>query len=124
MLDRSFHIISISETWLRSFISDDLISFNNYFLIRNDRQGREGGGVACYIHNSLKAKVLAASPSLYSNSPKYLLMKISGATSEKLLVVSVYRHPGALMFVDFLYDYSKISHAYQNIVLAGDLIVG
>ena len=52
LLDRSFHIIFISETWLHSFISDDSINFNNYFLIRNDREGREGEGVACYIHNS------------------------------------------------------------------------
>ena len=66
LLDRSLHFISISETWLHSFVSDDLIRLENYFFIRNDREGKEGGGVACYIHYSLKARVLASSPNNFS----------------------------------------------------------
>ena len=47
-------------------MSDDLIRLENYFFIRNDRKGKEGGGVACYIHYSLKARVLASSPNNFS----------------------------------------------------------
>ena len=121
LLDRSLHIISISETWLRSFVSDDLLKLENYFLIRNDREGKEGGGVTCYIHCSLKARVLASSLNNYSNSPEYLILEISSMTSEKLLFASVYRRPGSHMFDDFLRDFTNVSHAYYNIIIAGDL---
>ena len=114
-------IISISETWLYSFVSGDLIRLENYFLIRRDREGKEGGGVACYIHYSLKARVLASSPNNYSNSPEYLILEISSPTNEKLLFASVYRRPGSDMFHDFFRDFTNVSHAYYNIIIAGDL---
>ena len=53
--DKSFHLISITETWLHSHVSDDLMHIPNYYLIRSDREGKEDGGVACYVHESLKA---------------------------------------------------------------------
>ena len=64
-----YHIICVSETWLHSQISVDLIKLDDYLLIRNDREGKRGGGVACYVHESLQVRVLAASPSPFSNAP-------------------------------------------------------
>ena len=37
-----YHIISISETWLHTGISDDMVRLGDYILIRNDREGRRG----------------------------------------------------------------------------------
>ncbi|XP_046750069.1 uncharacterized protein LOC124413491 [Diprion similis] len=116
-----YHIISISETWLHSYISDDVVRLNNYFLIRNDREGREGGGVACYIHNSLKVKVLAMSPSEFSNSPEFLILDIHLSDSESILFSSIYRRPKGLLFNEYLNTLSRFSHAYPNIVIGGDL---
>lgn len=77
--------------------------------------------MACYVHNSLKMKILANSPNAFSNSPEYLLIEIICANSEKLLFASIYRRPGGLMFDDFIEAFTNHSHAYQNIILAGDL---
>lgn len=119
--DNFFHVISICETWLHSGIHDSLISRKDYYIIRNDREGKRGGGVACYVHCSLKAKLLDASPSMYSESPEFLLIELSQACGGKLLFVSMYRPPNTRLFTNFISSYNKIAHAYNNIIIAGDL---
>ena len=44
--------------------------------MRNDREGKKRGGVACYIYKSLKAQILAALRSTFTNSPQYLIISI------------------------------------------------
>ena len=119
-----FHIISICETWLHPLVKDELIELSDYFIIRNDRVEKLGGGVACYIHKSLKVKWLASSPAVYSNSPEFLILEVSSLTTESLLFASVYRRPKGLLFEDFVATYTSLSHAYKNISIAGDINCG
>lgn len=51
--DQSFHIVSITETWLRSDHPDALFDLSHYFIFRNDRQDLQGGGVAPLVHKSV-----------------------------------------------------------------------
>ena len=118
------NIISICETWLHPLVKDELIELSDYFIIRNDRVGRLGGGVACYIHKSLKVKWLASSPAVYSNSPEFLILEVSSLTTESLLFASVYRRPKGLLFEDFVATYTSLSHAYKNIIIVGDINCG
>lgn len=82
---------------------------------------RGGGGVACYIHNSLKVKFLASSPSAFSNSPEFIILEIRSTDSRPLLFSSIYRRPKALLLNDFTFPFNQFSHSYQNIIIAGDL---
>lgn len=50
-------IITISETWLSTNISDSDISLNNYTLYRADR-GSRGGGVATYVSSNLQSHLV------------------------------------------------------------------
>lgn len=120
-INSGHHIISITETWLHSYVCDNLVKLDNYLLVRNDREGTEGGGVACYIHHSLSVKILATSPGQYSTSPEYLLLEISGVNVDKLLFATIDRPPRASMLTDFTRDLLIFSHAYENIILTGDL---
>ena len=106
---------------MHAHINDSLVNIDNYFLVRNDREGKEGWGVACYIHEPLKAQVLAASPSTFTNSPEYLIISIQCDNSQLLLCASAYRHPKRLLFSDFISDFSKHAYSYNNIILSGDL---
>lgn len=54
----NYHIICMSETWLRPEIGDDLVSLPGYVLFRRDRIGRIGGSVAFFLSTSLHARVL------------------------------------------------------------------
>ena len=56
-------IIAITESWLSDEILDSVCSFNNYHLVRKDRQtGAMGGGVMLYIANSINFRVMDLPP--------------------------------------------------------------
>ena len=45
-------VISVTETWLDSSVTDQEISIDNYCVARKD-QNRNGGGVCTYIRNDV-----------------------------------------------------------------------
>jgi len=65
---REHHVIvvCISETFLKPDLRDDLVFIEGYKIIRNDRTGKGAGGVAMYIRDDLKFKILNATPSFHS----------------------------------------------------------
>ena len=116
-----YHIISISETSLHDGIPDDMIRLGDYLLLRNVREGKRGGGVACYVHKSLGVRLLAASPSVFSNFHEYMILEIGCPGTNSLLFTSMYRRPEAISFDEFFNVYSRYSFAYKNIIIGGDL---
>jgi len=56
-----FDVILVSETFLKPSLTNTAYHINNYSMVRHDREGKEGGGVAMYIRNSLNYKVIATS---------------------------------------------------------------
>ena len=67
----AYHMMSVFETWLLAHISHDLVRVKNHYLIRADREGKEGGDAACYINESLRADVIATSTGNFSNLPQF-----------------------------------------------------
>ena len=45
--------IALTETWLKSFITDAQIAIENYHTVRADRKKRDRGGTMMYIHNNV-----------------------------------------------------------------------
>ena len=45
--------ISITETWLKSYVSDSQIAIDSYSSFRSDREKIQRGGVLLYVHNRL-----------------------------------------------------------------------
>ncbi|XP_036147301.1 uncharacterized protein LOC118647146 [Monomorium pharaonis] len=116
-----YHLISVSETWLNVSISDDLVAIDGYFLIRNDRIGRMGGGVACYVHKSLGASIVAMSDSGHVNDPEYLIIDIRLLHNDSVLFASIYRRPKGCFLHDFVTSLTSFSHLYKNIIIGGNL---
>ena len=90
-------IIAITESWLSDEILDSVCSFNNYHLVRKDRQtGAMGGGVMLYIANSINFRVMDLPPDddfqfeilWISLRPKFLYRPLS-----ILIVCVVYSPP-------------------------------
>ena len=52
--------VAVTETWLNDKMLDSEVchDFPGYALFRSDRIGREGGGVALYLKDSLTGEVL------------------------------------------------------------------
>ena len=43
----------MTETWLKDYIADQIVSINGFYCERKDRVNRRAGGVACYVKNDV-----------------------------------------------------------------------
>ena len=66
---------------------------------------------------------MAASPTIHSNSPEFLILEIGSPTTKAPFFASVYR-PKGLLFNDFVESYACFYHGYKNIIIAGDVNCG
>ena len=71
-----YHIICLSETWLRSSIPDSMVLLRGYHIVRQDRAGKTGGGVAVYLSDQLSSRVIHHSDDEYCRKPEYLMTEI------------------------------------------------
>lgn len=96
-------VIAVSESW---FKDSSVTHLPNYSVLTANRKDRVGGGVALYIKEGYKSKVLAASNG-ESMFPEYLVSEITVGTV-KILCACIYRppHVGHMdVFLDDLYNF-------------------
>lgn len=108
-------VIGVSETWLKSSTTNKMVAVPGYKLVRNDRLVRRGGGVAFYISDKLRTRVIDRSPA--NSSIEYLFIEVS-LGNIKVAVGVIYRPNGHLDDISELL--SEISARYVNIVMMGD----
>lgn len=127
--DANLHILAITESWLTPSIPTDCISLQNYNFVRNDRallserndHYIQGGGVACYLHNSLTYNILDSSDNTNLNSPEFLILDVKFASSSSLLLAIIYRRPNGAMFAEFINKFNCYLSSYKNVLITGDL---
>lgn len=115
-----YHIICLSETWLKSVVHSDMVSLPNYVLLRCDREGRGGGGVGMYVHESLGARVIEDSGGVYVGKPEYMFTEIRDPGQRKLLVATVYRPPHVGYLGEFQDACLRLLANYNDLVVFGD----
>ena len=59
--NNNVHAVLISETWLKPELLSTAYSLPGFILLRNDRIGKRGGGVAIYLRADLPYKILSTS---------------------------------------------------------------
>ncbi|XP_044577583.1 uncharacterized protein LOC123260519 [Cotesia glomerata] len=99
--DTKPHIIAITETWLKPLQDNSLLNLENFTVFRRDRGLThsdngcfiKGGGVACLVHKSLKAKVIYVPNTNNINQPEYLILEVISQTGNRLLLSVIYRRP-------------------------------
>ena len=106
--DKCVELVAVSETWLCSKHSDKICAVQGYNLVRNDREGLRGGGVALLIKQNIQFKVLSTSPHLFnSNFTEFICCEIKFENSN-LLVIALYRRPHtSCSFNNFFTDLQK-----------------
>jgi exonuclease III len=88
---KSFDVLTLSETWLNTSISDAEIHISGYTCIRKDRPGgKRGGGTMAYIRNGLPFRVR---DDLNTNDVECLWFEIVRNRCKPLLICSIYRPP-------------------------------
>lgn len=88
-----YHIIGITETWLKPCLPDNIVNFPGYLIIRNDRIHKRGGGVALFVKAGLQFRVLSCSESALPESSEFLTAAVWGDQHPKILMSVVYRAP-------------------------------
>ena len=112
------HVLCLVETWLDFNFNLSLIDIDNYYFIGNNRdllapgQSKfiQGGGVGCYIHNSISSNLLAKSENNLLNQTEFLIIELTANYSNcksRLLLAVVYRRPKGALLTEFFLTVSK-----------------
>lgn len=109
----NFHFIAITETWLKPWMSSNSLAIPGYTLIRNDRLTRSGG-VAIYILNSLKWKILDQSS---NGLTEFLFIEVF--INKSIIVIGVVYNTGGGN-VDVIEEVLSSLVGYDDIIIAGD----
>ena len=80
--------IAITESWLKSYITDAQVEIESYQTFRSDRPKRKGGGCLLYVHDQL---VVTQSDHFEDTSNNMVMCYIK---SRNTIVATVYRPPG------------------------------
>lgn len=110
-----FDCVGFSETWLNDSLTNSLIKFDDYRILRHDRTSR-GGGVALYVRPYFKPKIIKSSN---PGSTEYLFCELT-LKNTTLLVGVVYKPPQITDVSSFEEDLAQLRSIYNNIVLMGD----
>lgn len=118
----NLHSIFVSETWLNRDVLSNSVGISGFKLFRHDRGCRRGGGVAIFVRDCFKSKIIKRSR---NHTMEFLAVEVSCA-AEKLILIAAYRPPGVfdpaseIEIGNFLNDLSK---RYPNLVIGGDFNV-
>ena len=116
-----YHIICLSETWLKPEILDRMVKLPGYFLIRCDRLGRQGGGVAIYLHHSFRVNILKTSTTdAQYRKPEFLIVEVIFSYACNLLLAVVYRPPNCGYLQEFESAFLELQAKYRHSMILGD----
>ena len=111
------------ETWFSEKHSQEFTSINSFTTFRSDRQGRIGGGVAIWSHDSLAAKEIC----IHNKPPEIEMVGI--AISPKICLFGFYIPPQIAVtsrhiltkFIIECFDDTLLQYPDHRIVVCGDL---
>ena len=84
---KDIHAVLVSETFLKPCLPSTSYALPGFHLIRNDRIGKGGGGVAIYLRSHIPFNIVTKSPAVYSESAEYLFIELLFGSLKLLLGV-------------------------------------
>lgn len=114
----SIHCVLVSESWLKPSLPSTSFPIPNYVLIRNDRVGKGGGGVAIYLKSHIPYKVVMKSSPEYCSSAEYLFIDID--LGIRFLLGVVYCPPNIDYFSKFESILDDLLLNYHRVLIMGD----
>lgn len=114
------HAVLISESFLKPALPSTQYSLPGYRLLRNDRTGKGGGGVAIYLRSDIPSKVIDASPGEYTQSAENLFIEISFHHTKLLLGVLYSPSSHVDYFSSFESKLESLSPLYDHTIILGD----
>ena len=116
------HAILVSESWLKPCLPSIAYSLPGFQLIRNDRTGRAGGGVAIYLKAHIPFTILDYSHYNKNDTvgPEHLFVELTFSHTKVLL--GVYYSPSVTVdnFESFEIVLEKLTPSYKHSIIMGD----
>lgn len=94
-LHSNFSVVAVTETWINFNSPVNMLHIPNYTFIHVDGEGKRGGGVAFYIHNSIQYKKRTDLTSITSNYES-LFIEVTQPGC-KIVVGGVYTDPPTVL---------------------------
>lgn len=110
--NNDIHAILVSETFLKPCLPSTSFSLPNFHLIRNDRTGKGGGGVAIYLRSHIPFTILNLSPSQYSESSEHIFIEVMFGRLKLLL--GVFYSPS--IHIDYFLKFENLLEQYVSTV--------
>ena len=119
MKDNPFDVFSTSETWLKPSVSDSEVAIPGYSIVKMDRHGKIGGGIAIYICDGLPFKTQS---DLMNNTLENCMVEILRPKAKKLFICCAYRAPNNPV-ENYITELENVIHKLPNnskFILQGD----
>lgn len=121
LVNDTYDIICVTETWLKNEIPSDLISLPGYTFYRKDRQNRVGGGVGVYARSNFQCNIVDVN--INNLNFEYLFLEVTFGVY-RLAVITIYRPPQTkqselVNFVDEIAPQILVNYDYS--IITGDL---
>ena len=113
-----YDVIVLSETWLKSSITNNSINIEGYSVFRADRVNK-GGGIAIYAQSSLNCSCIES-----ITKPKHfelLVVKLQLPNGADLTIVGCYRPPSAVCEAATTLMDRLLKLSNKELILIGDL---
>lgn len=114
------HLMCFTETWLKETWSDEMLAIPNYSFTRKDRiNTTRGGGLICYIHNSIP---FSERSDLISDELEAICVELKPPYVSPIHVLNIYRPPSSDSYYDDqLYKtIENVSKQNKEFIVQGD----
>ena len=117
---KDIHAILISESWLKPCLQSTSYSLPGFHLIRNDRIGRVGGGVAIYLRAHIPFSIVSTSLPLNNAYAEHLLIEV--ILNHTKLLLGVFYSPNLTVdyFSSFEILVDQFMPSYEHTLIMGD----
>lgn len=102
---KSMDVIGITETWLNDLLPSSLVNIDDFYLYRNDRVGRRGGGTCLFVRKTLETVIEKEVLSNGDIEMQEITISGNGFYQKQIAVILVYRPPSG-----------KFQTAYDSII--------
>ena len=123
-LENDFDILSISDTWFNSSVTNASVEISGYRIVRLDRIGKTGAGVCAYVKSVLKVEVLKDLTGITESGLHQLWIQVQNKKLRSLLVCIIYRPHDigvACLENELMPKYIQALSLNRDIVVTGDL---
>lgn len=92
-LEKDYDILTFSETWFNTSVTNASVALEGYNIFRLDRIRKSGGGVCAYVKASLKVKVLKDLTGSSNSGLQQLWLQIQHLHLKTFILGVAYRPP-------------------------------